>query len=197
MPLPYPSLAFTPFDILTAAELNQMMSNITALQDWSAFNAGTFPMSLVATNGIPADKIGQSAIYLGHATATTNTTNTTTTPVQVTGMSLTVTVPNANRKIRITARMASLFTTVSGKYATFQVWRGTVGSGTLVTSCSFNPQSLTTSTAETTCHAEAIDNPTPGSVTYNCSIVLSAAGGGSAGVAANSQSPGLLLAEVL
>lgn len=60
MALPYPSLAFTPFDILTAAELNEMMANISALQDGSS--GLTIPSNSVNTSNlvnasVTADKI--------------------------------------------------------------------------------------------------------------------------------------------
>lgn len=49
MPLPNPSMNFTPFDPLSAAELNDFVENIEALQDWSAFAAGVMPGNLIGS----------------------------------------------------------------------------------------------------------------------------------------------------
>lgn len=46
MPLPN-TMSFTPFDPLAAAELNDMVENDDALQDWTAFDAGTLPVTLL------------------------------------------------------------------------------------------------------------------------------------------------------
>lgn len=47
MPLPYPGMDAVPFTPLTAAFLDQMIANDAALQNFSAFDAGTFPRSLM------------------------------------------------------------------------------------------------------------------------------------------------------
>lgn len=46
MPLPNPSMSFTPLDPLPASELNDIVENVEALQDWSAYDNGTLPTLL-------------------------------------------------------------------------------------------------------------------------------------------------------
>lgn len=52
MPLPNPSMAFFPFDPLPASQLNDLVENIEALQDFTAFDDDTFPARLVADYSI-------------------------------------------------------------------------------------------------------------------------------------------------
>lgn len=47
MALPNPGMSFTPFDPLPASDLNDLVENIEALQDWSAFDTGTLPANLI------------------------------------------------------------------------------------------------------------------------------------------------------
>jgi hypothetical protein len=44
MSLPNPSMSFTPFDILTAEELNDLVENIEALSDGTGFEPGAVPV---------------------------------------------------------------------------------------------------------------------------------------------------------
>lgn len=53
MPLPNPSMSFSPFAILTAEEMNDLFENIEALQDGSAFDALTFTNNQMALNARP------------------------------------------------------------------------------------------------------------------------------------------------
>lgn len=62
MPLPFPSMNFTPLDPLTAQELNDMVSNIEALQDFSAFDNDSFPIDLIADGEIKSGKIDAGAV---------------------------------------------------------------------------------------------------------------------------------------
>lgn len=57
MPLPNPGMSFTPFDPLPASDLNDMVENIEALQDWSAYDDGTLPSRLIE---------GASALVFNH-----------------------------------------------------------------------------------------------------------------------------------
>lgn len=50
MPLPNPGMSFTPFDPLPASDLNDMVENIEALQDGSAFDAQGIPGGKVLLN---------------------------------------------------------------------------------------------------------------------------------------------------
>lgn len=61
MPLPNPGMSFTPFDPLPASDLNDMVENIEALQDWSAFTANTLPASLLTDDSIGGGKLNFAA----------------------------------------------------------------------------------------------------------------------------------------
>lgn len=59
MALPNPGMNFTPLDPLSAAELNDVVENIEALQDWSAFENSSFPIDLIADGAVtPAKRTG-------------------------------------------------------------------------------------------------------------------------------------------
>lgn len=55
--LPYPDITFVPLDVLTAEELNQIQTNITALSDVFPVNT-----SNIANSAITAQKIAPSAV---------------------------------------------------------------------------------------------------------------------------------------
>lgn len=57
MPLPNPTMSFTPFDILTAEELNDLVENIESLQDWTAFDNDTFPIALIEDGTVSSEKL--------------------------------------------------------------------------------------------------------------------------------------------
>src|SRR5690606_21274928 len=53
MALPNPSMSFSPFAILTAEEMNDLVENIEALQDWSAFETDSMPGTLIPDGTVP------------------------------------------------------------------------------------------------------------------------------------------------
>jgi len=53
MALPNPSMSFTPFDILTAEEMNNLVENIESLAAGTGFTAGSIPNSAMALNAQP------------------------------------------------------------------------------------------------------------------------------------------------
>lgn len=65
MPLPNPGMSFTPFDPLPASDLNDMVENIEALQDWSAYTAASLPGSLLAADSVKSRAIDWAATGAG------------------------------------------------------------------------------------------------------------------------------------
>ncbi len=66
MPLPNPGMTFTPFDPLTAAEMNDLVENIEALQNWSAYDNGTLPQRLIEGNSDGSfDYVASGAVLAG------------------------------------------------------------------------------------------------------------------------------------
>lgn len=63
--LPYPSMDFTPLDVLTADELDQLVANINAV------NNGTVPTANIADGGITTAKLANNAVATGKIDWTT------------------------------------------------------------------------------------------------------------------------------
>lgn len=60
MALPNPSMTFTPFDILTAEEMNDLVENITALWNGTAFNANSIDANFLLNSSIDGVKLDYS-----------------------------------------------------------------------------------------------------------------------------------------
>jgi hypothetical protein len=86
----------------------------------------------VVQGGIGATEISTSAITLGYAQITTDFTTTSATPVQVTGLTISPTIPAGGRRIKITVRADYVDNATSGGFTTISIWDGTVGSGILL-----------------------------------------------------------------
>lgn len=68
MALPNPAMSFSPFAILTAEEMNNIVENIEALQDTSAFDNATFDGDLLIANSVDQEKLHATVGF--HATTT-------------------------------------------------------------------------------------------------------------------------------
>jgi len=118
---------------------------------------GTNWGSVALTNAIlPTAKLG----YVASATTFSTTS---VTAVQITGMTLTVTIPAGGRSIKITGYLpdASANQTASN---VLTIWDGTVGSGTLLQSCEYTNASNAYRGVMT---ALIVVTPSAGSKTYN------------------------------
>lgn len=76
MPLPNPGMSFTPFDPLPASDLNDIVENIEALQNWSAYTAATLPGSLLQNSTVTASKLATGAASATVATSQATTSST-------------------------------------------------------------------------------------------------------------------------
>lgn len=72
MALPNPGMDFTPFDVLTAEELDDIVENIESLADGTGFEAGAIGTSTLAPGAVTPDKLA-----LGEQFARVDTTQTT------------------------------------------------------------------------------------------------------------------------
>lgn len=81
--LPNPGMSFTPFDILTAAEMNDLVENIEALATGSGIGDGAIGASDIADNSLTPSKINTSSMTYVRATrsATQSISNNTITVV--------------------------------------------------------------------------------------------------------------------
>ena len=135
--------------------------------------SATVTSTQIATNGVSAANLATSAITLGYAQTTTNFTTASATAVQVTGLTLTVTIPAGGRRIRITGFGRDANCTVQA-YITFSIWDGTVSSGTQLatTQCFINALNSTQPLM-----VSAIVTPSAGSKTYNVGMSTTAGTG--------------------
>jgi hypothetical protein len=70
MPLPNPAMSFSPFAILTAEEMNNLVENIEALQDGSALDSNTIDAAFLLNATILNTKFSTTAGQLGGALTT-------------------------------------------------------------------------------------------------------------------------------
>lgn len=63
------TLSFSPFAILTAEEMNDLVENIEALQDWSAFDDGTLPGDLLEDGAVTSDKLKSTVAFKAYRNA--------------------------------------------------------------------------------------------------------------------------------
>jgi hypothetical protein len=140
---------------------------------------------------VPASALATSAIMLGYTPKTSNFTTTSGSAVQVTGLTVTVTIPAGGRSIKITAFAESLYGNATA-YIIMSIWDGTVGSGTqLARGQIYNPS---TTNAATTVMVQAIVTPSAGSKTYNVGLLT---GAGTATLESVSGGPSFILVEAI
>lgn len=111
---------------------------------------------------IPASALATGAIKLGYAQITASFTGSTTL-AQITGLSLTVTVPAGGRSIEITVYARDIFN-ATASYDTVSIWDGTVGTGTQLQSGQFYKAA---GFAAGSVYVSAVVTPAAGSKTYN------------------------------
>jgi hypothetical protein len=171
MPLPNPSMSFTPLDPLPASDLNDLVQNIESLADGTGFDAGV---------------IGT----LGYAQITSNATATSL--AAVSGLSTTVTIPAGGRRTKITVYCQKMYNTSGPSNTRLTLWDGTVGSGTQLTAAEFTSGSANYGAPITLTWSGV---PSAGSKTYN--VGLTAVGGTTATLEAASTYPAFILVEII
>lgn len=139
---------------------------------------------------IPASALSTSAITLGYAQITASFSTTSATPTQVTGLSVTITVPTGGRKIKITAFSGIMVGSVAA-YLGLSIWDGVVGSGTQL---QLAQPYVSVGAAQATGIAQVIITPSPGSKTYNVGFQTSA---GTGTLGASATSPAFILVEAI
>lgn len=179
----YTAWSVVAFEQPTAAKWNQLGANDAGFKDGSNID----------TNAILARHLSTSAIKLGYTARTSNFSTSSTTPVQVTDLSVTVTIPAGGRSIKITAFTTALENNTANQYASLGIWDGTVGSGTQL-NVGLARGSLAGFLVPAT--IMAVVTPSAGSKTYN--VGLSTAGGsGTAQLYASENNPAFILVEAI
>lgn len=102
--------------------LNTIVTAINGNIDSNNLASNAVTTAKITTNAVTADKLATSAITIGYAEITSNFTTTTTgSDVDVTGLSVTVTVPAGGRKVQVTAFCTSLLK--SGAAGDALIWK--------------------------------------------------------------------------
>jgi len=154
--------------------------------------AGTIGSAALATNAVQASQMATNAITLGYAQITSNFTTTSTSSVQITGLTTTVTVPSGGRKIKITGYCYGAYNSTTSTNTQFQIWQGTVASGTQLQNATFN----SIPSASLTCpfNVVAVVSLSAGSYTFNIGAAVQA---GTGTYPATSTSPAFILVEAI
>lgn len=175
-------MSFSPFAILTAEEMNDLVENIESLSDGSGF--------ALDNNVVPASALTTNAITLGYAQITSSFTTTSTSIVQATGLSIAVTIPSGGRRTKITA-WSGYVDNGSNAFTNVSLWDGNVGSGTRLAANSI----LTNSTSrQIPLILMSSYIPPAGAKTYNVGISVTA---GTGEINASATSPAFILVEAI
>lgn len=136
---------------------------VTPSGDVTMTNAG---VTAIGTNKVTAPMLADGAILLGSTSVTSNIVSASTTAVQVTGVTVTVTIPAGGRKVVIKGGAKSMFNSTStGGNVSNELWDGTVGSGTRLAA---NDSYSSTQNAPVSAYIEtAPQTVSAGSKTYN------------------------------
>lgn len=169
------------------------INNTGGLTTDTATVTGNAVVGGVATfTGIPVLPAGTN--MLGYVQQNSNFTTASTTSVQITGMTLTVTVPAGGRSIKITAYMPYVSSSSAPKVAYLQLWDGVVNTGTVL----HTTQMATSIVGQgSMMMIVATVTPSAGSKTYNLAAISDGAGGVTTTYGATSSSPMSLLVEAI
>ena len=155
---------------INASGLITASSGLT-LPTGALFTAGgglTVPAGATLTlpnNSITAPMLATNAITLGYAQITASFSSTSSaTPQQVTGLSVTCTIPAGGRGVKITVFGQDMYSNGTGFVS---IWDGPVGTGTQLNRVQYNGGSGHSSPCICIGYES---NPTAGSKTYNVSI---------------------------
>ena len=138
-----------------------------------------------------APNLANDAITLGYAQMTSNFAMASATPALVTGLTVTVNIPNGGRYIKITAYSGDTNATATTSVR-ISIWDGTVGSGTRLNWARIPER---TSGDQFGLVAIAVVTPSAGSKTYNVSLDSSAAT--TATINASTNNPAFILVEAI
>lgn len=188
--LPNPGMSFTPFDILTAAELNQMVANIQSLATGSGIGDGSINTVAIADAAVSGSKISATAITLGYAQRATDFSATSGTPVQITGLTSSVTIPSGGRRVEVIAYASNAYQAGSGGAFEISIWEGAVNTGTQLNKARMN--NVTGGPSLVNVIASYI--PTAGSKTYNVAVK---SGSGQSTIEAGATFPMFILVKLV
>lgn len=168
------------------------ITNIGGIQNVNGLTTDTLTVnnSTISTpNGIASVNGNHIWQYLGSIQTTANFSTTSATAVQVTGQTVTVTVPSGYTQVRITVSSRDFYNTGSSVATIPSIWRGTVSSGTQIAQALINGSSGGSVATQLTFFG--LDTPGAGPVTYNLGMLS----GGTGTIEAGSGYPLTMLVE--
>jgi hypothetical protein len=122
--LPHPGKVYNPFDILTAEELNEDVANIESLADGTGRGDESITTNQYVPGSVIATTIDDEAITLDYEQLTSNTGITGTSYIDLSGLSLTVTVPTGGRYLRVEGFASTISTTSAENVVTLAIRDG-------------------------------------------------------------------------
>lgn len=175
--LPYPGKSYTPFDILTAEELNEDVANIESLATGTGIGDGSISTAALANASVTAPKIDLATLYAGAArnyVATSQTTAVQTFIDLATAQSITVTVGNSGKLlVGISCSDAQNSTTNAQAWISFALTgSNTVAAG--VNTLELKYQAYTNNAAGSIAGTAMLTGLTPGSTTVTMKFRASA-----------------------
>lgn len=150
--------------------------------------------SVVATSAILANTSNPVWQQLAFAQVTTTLTTTATTMTQLTGLTVTVTMPSNVTRVRVTATLGYVNLNNSPKQAQLSVWDGTVGSGTQLNGSNLLMADTNVNNFFTVVGYET--SPASGSKTYNVGWTSDFNGGVTTTAQGGSTTPLILEVEI-
>lgn len=150
--------------------------------------------SAIPNNSITGAMLATSAITLGYASIVAFFATPSTTGAQVTGLTVSVTIPAGGRRVKITAFCPTMYsTTAANAKVVLSIWDGAVGSGTqLAAGNGFGGGGA----GATNGLVIAVASPAAGAKTYNVGLAH-ATGAGTAQLEAGTGFPAFILVEAI
>jgi hypothetical protein len=134
-------------------------------------------------------KLQMADTLLGYVEISSNFSTASTTPVQVTGLTLTVTIPAGGAKVEVSVWAIDEYQTSAGATVRTSLWDGTVGSGTML---GISPGTGLANDGRNV-NIRAVRTYSAGSKTFNVGFQT---GGGTGNLEANTNYRAFLMVEI-
>src|SRR5271166_2819308 len=173
----YTADSFTAGEQPTTAKWNELWNNDASFHDGTG----------IGNNAVAAASLATSAIKLGYAEITSNFVPGTNAETDITGVSVTVTVPAGGRDVKITAKV-NCYNQNAGDHFTLKIKEGS----TVLQTLEMNTPAI--NVVDTNQFSARVSAPSAGSHTYKVSIASGAAG---TAVGASSTESAYILVEAI
>jgi len=189
--LPNPGMSFSPFEILTAEEQNNLVENIESLATGTGVGDGAIDTTQLADASVTSDKLDFMTLTLSSKSITSNATGTGVNGIVIPGLASSITIPNGVNRVKLTLSGDAMYNTAANGYVQVIVWDGAVGtSQVMATSFQSAVAAQNTSLSRTT----IVSVSSGASKTYNVSIG-NAGASGTGTLVASATSPTFFIIE--